>query len=308
MFKLPTLLFSLFSFTAFAQYGSVDQKLSPKIDPEVLWFQVDSLNTVDTTETSVDWVKYYQLRYDCEQSLYWFDKQKYHLENGLRWSSAHYFHDKSSIEPLIHGLEMCSKLETCGTGDFVSQANDFYQLILSKSSDKDWTADQKMKINNATSNLKLISYDNHQGPVDFDYPISFICCDKDTLVTLHANVEINRNTESYFHYELVAGQKKMLELSVNTNNCRCSDAGFSSKMLVQLSDLNLPESLELDSSNFFWSTVNVWRFQAKNIISFGKLFRNEHGLYIILAYKHNPNDELCLLETHWIAPENLEGL
>ncbi len=300
MFKLPIVFFSLFCFTAFAQYGSVDQKFSRKIDPEELWFQVDSLSTVDTTKADIPWVKYYQLRYDCEQSLYWFDKQKYHLENCLKWSGAHYFHDKTSIVPLIHGLEMSDKLDLLSQGDY------FYKLILIQSSEKDWTADQKMKINNAASNLKLISFENHQGPVDFDYPINFICCDKDTLVKMHSNVEINGNTESYFHYELAAGKKNMLELSVSTKNCRCSDAGFSSKMFIPLSDLKLPESMELDSSNFFWSTVNVWRFQAKDKISFGKLFRNEHGLYVILAYKHNPNDELCLLETFWIAPEDLK--
>src|SRR6218665_2848379 len=191
MLKLLIVFFSFCSLQTFAQYGTREPKLSRSIDPEMLWFQVDSLNAVDTTKSNADLAAFYKLRYDCDLNLYRFDKQKYHLENCLKWSSGQYFHEKTAIKPLIHGLEMAQKLDLPSKGDY------FYKLILSKSTENDWTEDEKLKINNATSSLKLIGYDNYQGPLMNDHPIEIVCCEMDTLVKIHANTELNKNVETY---------------------------------------------------------------------------------------------------------------
>ena len=281
-----------------AQNVTVESKISRRIDPEVFLFQKDSLNNVDTTKRGINLEEYYALQYSTEMCINQFDGKKEHFRNSIRWSEGRYYHNQTNTKPLFDILNACYKLQDEKLG------RKYYDLILKKTVRENWDEDEKRQMDIAASWLTP-GADPYYGPVDFDYSVS---CHLDTLAVIHSDVTIDTSVQRGDVYTLIKGSSNYLELKINTKKCRCRDCSYCTTIFIKIPGEKLPASMNLDSTNCFYSSSNTWIYEPKETISFGKWYRNENGLYLVLAYKNNPSDEHYFLETYWISPGKLNGL
>lgn len=279
-----------------AQYGIRESKISSQIDPEVFLFRKDSLNRIDTTKQGINLEAYYALQYSTEMSLNRFDGKKEHFRNSIRWSEGRYYHNQTNTGPLFDILNASYKLRDENLG------RKYYDLILQKTIKENWDENEKEQMDIAFSWLTP-GVDPYYGPIDFDHSIS---CHLDTLVTIHPDAAIDTNIQRGNGHSLIKGSNNYLELKINTEKCRCRDCSYCTMIFIKLPGEKFPVSMDLDSTNCFYSSTNTWIYEPKETISFGKFYRNENGLYLVLAYRNNPSDTSYFLETYWISPEKLK--